>query len=134
MKKPKLLFLVTLLSVLSCQLMTVAQTTRQPYATWDSRNRIVKLSDLAGDVSACGRPSVNSGAITSIQYNGDTPTRLTLRMKNGRRKNVYLETMGLSNAEMGKLYTIIKEGKRVRISVYVCGSGGIWQADKIEAL
>jgi hypothetical protein len=132
--KNKLFVLATILAFASLGYPVIAQSNRYAVATYDSRNRMFRLSNLAGDVSDCEGPLSPTGVITSVQYDGDLPVGFTLKMKNGRRKNVYMGNVNYSNADRSNLYMLIAEGNRVQVTAYVCGNGGIWMAERIVSL
>jgi hypothetical protein len=133
-KKNNLLVLAAILAFVSIVCPVIAQSDGYAVATYDSRNRMFRLSNLAGDVSDCEGPLTPTGIIASVRYNGDLPVGFTLKMKNGRRKNIYIGDVNYTNADRSNLYMLIAEGKRVRVTVYVCGNGGIWMAERIVAL
>lgn len=99
-----------------------------------SHKNILALWKAAGESTACGEPETHTGVITAVKYDGDSIVEFTLKSKKGWRKTASLREANLSNADRGNLYTLISEGKRVRVKVYVCGSGAFWTAESVVAL
>jgi hypothetical protein len=105
-------------------------------AEYNRKQQMVAIYSILphGGGSGCSGHKVTSGLVTEVKYSGEELYKFTLKLQNGRRQEFSINTDNISRPDMGWIYTLIAEGKRLRVSYYVCGSGGFSFADDVESL
>lgn len=110
-----------------------AQINQYAVATYDRQNKIIKLSNLGGDLSTCEAQNVSVGRITSIKYYEGLPRDFNLRIKGKGLRNIAIADVEFTNVDRSNLHTLLARGKYVRVTMRACGNGGFWTASIIEA-
>lgn len=98
---------------------------------FDSDHKLVALKGLFPDPGDCNISFKETAIVTDTHYKEEELEYFTVKLAEGKRKNVYIKWERLSNAARGSVHVLIKEGNRLLVKGFVCGNGGYWYADEI---
>ena len=111
-----------------------AQQKNYADTVYDSKRRLIAVYNLANipEMEGCGFKEFQQGIITQVNYSDDVITGFTLKFINGRRQHFEIDEGDFGKPDKGNLYKLIAENRKIRVSYFICGSGGFHHVQHIE--
>lgn len=136
MKKPILGLIALTFCLAALQISASAQDGGEIKVTRDARKRITSISNmLGGNFEGCAQPpKVYQGLIASVYEDKGNVESFKIRV--GNRLRVITPAVN-SDWEMNKQTEkneFLVRGKKVSVTVYVCGDDKKWLADEIKLI